>query len=975
MNDKGLSAALQNAGQLETAAPGLPRYREIPVSEKAWQRAGDLVRIKLADVEPALPEDVAATAVRCWRLVRFDGAQWNELPMQVDFSDGFWRWAGHEASGLDRLLCFHAPGAGVATQARWPGAKADDLVVPVMLWDSWHQSRCEGLFLVGAYSPQAPAPGPLAFRRDEAGLWVMNGKERLACFDPRCGYQLTYAALPGGGRNLIEEGRCWRWLLTETTGELAGASVDRVTFEPIVSEGFLLVARVAGENAAGRMSATLRVFLQSGALVMEFSDYRSVRARPELPPEEHPRYYAGQRASPYPGVHYAALCVDAPAGAQVFDHFHRFGPRDLPEDLELVYEAKRPPPGYNWMALSTSGGTAGIAVHGRTHEPDHPWKAGRVGGRATLALEPFGSIVNGHYHACDRYTILLARDVEHVSGLFDALDSFPILARVPLRRAVPVLDVYDRVCRWVNLNLDYLMKGETFRNALLTDGRFQNDAPTCMAPIGELIRLYEKTGWRRFKDEAVRAADVAAAWIEAGRFYTRGEGLDPDGGGIHQSEQTYLLLSMARVARLTGSDRLRAAIEKAVAWLYDQRGGLNTWGWKEYLWHAGGFWANGKPIYHWPVNTNQWATLNFRLYQLLGDRRYYENAMQVLADYLHHTPPDAEHIVRGGGISDTTRGVHFFTELMEVAGDDPRMDTPFWRRRLRETLERFWVRGWVRIRNSIYMEVSRPGKTPPETFSPGFSHCHSVGSFLDILPRIQIAAEAGVSEHLTRWAARDLALEFDLRYGMEEHTHFTRFGIRDTDIEPASWLDPELLTTMWAVRRRGWMDDEDYALLQYKVYRMALETFIPLDDSHGGWAAAYDVADGRPIRVLNQECAHRHPHERFGAGEPYEMWGLAAREAYHDHSTHYWTPMEQFVDALGTVVGSVIRDGVQTVRWREEGLNAGVESSATVLVPKAPDAERIELLRDGGGEPRPPSECRVVKVGGAPFWLVSCPLK
>jgi voltage-gated potassium channel len=69
----------------------------------------------------------------------------------------------------------------------------------------------------------------------------------------------------------------------------------------------------------------------------------------------------------------------------------------------------------------------------------------------------------------------------------------------------------------------------------------------------------------------------------------------------------------------------------------------------------------------------------------------------------------------------------------------------------------------VLIRNSIYGEVIRAGKDAPECFSPGFRHCHNTGSLLDNLPRIEIAAEAGVSEHLTRWAARDLVLETDLR--------------------------------------------------------------------------------------------------------------------------------------------------------------------------------------------------------------------
>ena len=463
-------------------------YRQIPTAESPWWREGHLVRIKLAQIEPGLPEGIDARMVKQWRLVRFDGQGWSEIPLHLDLANGFEKWTDVATAVFDAALWFYAPANGVCTDERWPGASEDDIVIPLMLWDSWHQSRCEGLSLVAGSSEAGAATntGPLSFREDAAGLSVVRGEERLATFDPQQGYQLTHASVPGEKTNLIDPGRTWRWLLTETPAELSEGAEDHVTFEPVVSNGFVLVAQISAANHAGRMSATLRVFEQAGSLVMEFSDYRTTRARPELSEEEFPRHYAGHRPSPYPNRHFAAFCIEAAeSGSQVFDHFYKYGPVSEKEGLELVYPGY-PVQGFSWMALEMPGGTVGLTVHGRTHEPDHPWLAGTVEGRRTLALEPFGSTVDGHFESCDRYMLVLAPTVEQVRRTFERLDTFPLLARVPLRKEIPILDVYERIGYWLNLNLGYLMQGETFRNALLSNGQFKDEVPTCMAPVGEL---------------------------------------------------------------------------------------------------------------------------------------------------------------------------------------------------------------------------------------------------------------------------------------------------------------------------------------------------------------------------------------------------------------------------------------------------------------------------------------------------------
>ena len=977
-HSKSTRKAIQEA--LEAAQSTTPStsktHRTIPTHEGHWCRAGQLVRIKLIDLEPAMPEGLDPTEIQEWTLLRPSDGKWQRLPVHLDYSDAYGRWLGRDHVTADALIDFPAPETSAKVNALPPEAAKADCCIPLSLWDSRDRARCEGLFLCGSRRPArqrgtgVTPSGGLTGEPTDTGFRVSCAGEPLLHFDRSHGYQLDFAAVPGTGQNLIDPGRTWRWLPTETRAELTGDAEDVVQFEPVVSQGIVLVIRVAAQTRAGEMQSTLRIFRNGGALVLEFSDYRTVRRRPELPPEEYPRSYAGQMASPYPGIHYAALVVDSVSPARVHDHLYKFGPVQSDAPLALVYTGSKDHAGYNWMALETPAGYAGITVHGRSHHPDHPFKTGTEAGRVTLALEPFGSVVGDRYQSCDRYMLVLAPTVEEVREAFESLDTYPILAKVPVCRSLAFLDTYECLARWVNLNLDHLMKPGGYRNAMLTDGRVKDDTDTCVVAIGELIRLYEKTGSSLFLDRAGTAAEFVADWILSDRFHTRGEGLNPNHGGIYQSEQIYLLLSLARVYRHTRGPRLLEAIRHGVDWLYQHRGGLNTWGWADYLWHAGGFDASGKPIYYWPVNSNQFATLNFRLYELLGEPAFYEQAMTIMEDYKAHLSADTRELIRGGGVSDTTRGVHLFAEAITVAGKDPRIDTACWKRVIEETQDRFWVEGWIQIRNSIYGELIAPGSTPGEMFSPGFHHWHNVGSFLDILPRIQVAAEAGVSEHLTRWAVRDLAGDFDVRYGMEEHTHFSRYAIRDTDIEPASWLDPELLPTLKAVRSRGWIDADDFALLYYKIHRMVQRTFIALDAEHGGWAGMYDAHGGEPIKYLGF-WEQRHSHERFAPDEPREIWGIAPREAYHDHSTHYWSHLEQLVDDLLQAETASVEKGVQTLTCREPEAGRQTLWPCPVLVPKAPGAKRVKVATAPGQRGWRVVETRSVRIGKEEFWLLA----
>jgi len=939
-------------------------HRAIPTEEGEWRRGGELVRVKMVDLEPALPPGVAIADVKSFCVWYFADGRWHDLPVHIDYADSQGRWSGPGSYTPSTLLCFPAPAHTEATETSPPGGSDYAGYIPLTLWDARERARLSEIRLYYAFFPMSPLTPPrstLQLVDTGSGYAVRDGGQTLLHFTAARHYQIDFAGLDTIDQNLVPEGRTWRWLLTETPGEMGARSRDKVTFRPVVTDGPVLVVNVTGASTAGKMSATLRIFRHRGALVLEFADYRATRTRDELPPKAHPRSYAGQIASPFPGFHYAAFMLEMHLrDVEVVDHLYPY--RTIPTDGQpaLVYERERKQQGWNWLALCSGSGVAGIAVHSRTQLPDHPFKTGRVAKRTIIALEPFGSEVEGKYTSCDRYLLVLARDVDAMRETFDALDTYPLLADVPCRREPALLDTCAYLCRWINLNLFYLIHDGHYRNALRTDRTYRDNHNTPLVPFAEMIRLYEKTGWETFRATAEHAAAFAAQWILDGKFTTRGKGVGPNGGGIYQHEQIYLLLALARVYRVSRDPLLTQAIAAGVAAMQQTRGG-----WDDDLWHAGGWRPNGRPLFYWPVNTNAFATCCFRLYQLLGDKAYYEQAMTVVADCLARLGPDSWEIFAGGGVSDTTRAAHLFAEALEVAADDPRLDPAHLKACIEHTLERFWIEGWLPVRHAIYGEVIRAGQTPGEPFSPGFRHWHTCGAHLDILPRMQTAAAAGVGEHLTRWAMRAYALDFDLRSGFEERTHLTRFSMRDTDIEPASWLDCELLPTLFAVYRRGWMSETDFHRLYYKIHRMVQRTYIPFDDEHGGWANAYRYPDGRAVKYLAY-WEQRHAYAAYTPEEPRELWGFITRDAGYDHSTNYWHALEQLVDLLMKVETVGLDGTCQLLLLLDEGLAAGLPIPRPILAPKLPEADDVTLL----GPAWTISERRTVSIDGHPFWLL-----
>lgn len=941
--------------------------QEIPVSlEGSWNRSQHRVAIKFNELSAALPEGSELSADGLGLFVA-DGAGWRCIPFQINYTDGFGRWQTTKTVTPDTQFCFFTEDS-VSVGTGQPDVAADGFI-ELELWDSQNRAWQQGYTLAhGLDEERSEAiPGSLFFKESDAGISVMDGDEKRLHFSKDRGWQLDHASLPGKS-NMIPDGTLWRWALTETFEELNGSVDDEISFTPIVTAGSILVAAVKGETRGGKFSAVVRVFKQAGQLVTEFSDYRSCRSRPELSEEEHPRCYAGQQASPYPNINYLAFLLSSnDPDTVVYDHLYKFQSVDTSRSFGLVYEGALKQKGYSWICLSTGQGTAGITVHGRTHYPDHPFKAGCEDGKTLLGLEPFGSVVDDRYQSCDRYMFILGESASDIESTFASLDTYPILCRLPIVRQSNFLDSYRQLAKWFSMSDRYLMKDGVYRSAVRTDGTYLVDTATCMVPLSEFILLYQKTGDPELLKQAEAAANHIADWILDGKFGSRGEGIHPNGGGIYQSEQIYLLLALARTAGVTGEEKLKRAIRCGVDWMVDHRGNENPWGWPDYLWHGGGYDAEGKALFHWPVNTNEFATLNLRLHQLLGDDYYYAKFKEIIQDYKDHITPGSTEIIKGGGVSDTTRGIHFLTEIMEAAETDPELDGDFWKEALEKTLDRFWVEGWIQIRNSIYAEVIHSGDTPGERFSPGFHHWHNVGSYLDIAPRIQIGVEGGVSEVLSRWAIRDFALDFDSRYGLEEHTHFSRFGIRDSDIEPASGLDPELFATIAAAHKEGWIEPRDMDLLLFKIHSMIQHTFIELDDECGGWPACIDAHDGKPVKYLGY-WEDRHSHERFKDQEPLECWGVATREAFHDHSTRYWSHLEQLVDNLATVSTQGVVNGTQIVEVAFAGLSKQLPGAKAAFVPRDDSAETVAVA---DGQSVILHESHAITLAGRSYWLLA----
>jgi len=84
---------------------------------------------------------------------------------------------------------------------------------------------------------------------------------------------------------------------------------------------------------------------------------------------------------------------------------------------------------------------------------------------------------------------------------------------------------------------------------------------------------------------------------------------------------------------------------------------------------------------------------------------------------------------------------------------------------------------------------------------------------------------------------------------------------------------------LYAARRRGWVDEDDFRLMHFKIHQMLQRTFLPLDADHGGWANYYDSHGGAPLKYLAY-WERRHSFERFAPGEPLELWGVPTRTPF-----------------------------------------------------------------------------------------------
>ena len=96
-------------------------YRTLPIVPQPWSRGGDLVRVKLIDLEAALPPHLKLEKIRSFRLIAHRAGHFEDLPFHLDFSDGFGRWARKNRITPNTQICFSAPDTAEPAATEWPG--------------------------------------------------------------------------------------------------------------------------------------------------------------------------------------------------------------------------------------------------------------------------------------------------------------------------------------------------------------------------------------------------------------------------------------------------------------------------------------------------------------------------------------------------------------------------------------------------------------------------------------------------------------------------------------------------------------------------------------------------------------------------------------------------------------------------------------------------------------------------------------
>ena len=89
--------------------PARKIYRTLPIASQPWSRGGDLVRIKMIDLEAALPPGLKLEKIRAFRLIVHRAGHFQELPFHLDFGDGYGRWARKNRITPNTQICFTAP--------------------------------------------------------------------------------------------------------------------------------------------------------------------------------------------------------------------------------------------------------------------------------------------------------------------------------------------------------------------------------------------------------------------------------------------------------------------------------------------------------------------------------------------------------------------------------------------------------------------------------------------------------------------------------------------------------------------------------------------------------------------------------------------------------------------------------------------------------------------------------------------------
>ncbi|MBZ0097835.1 MAG: hypothetical protein K8F30_02045, partial [Taibaiella sp.] len=100
--------------------------------------------------------------------------------------------------------------------------------------------------------------------------------------------------------------------------------------------------------------------------------------------------------------------------------------------------------------------------------------------------------------------------------------------------------------------------------------------------------------------------------------------------------------------------------------------------------------------------------------------------------------------------------------------------------------------------------------------------------------------------------------------------------------------------------------------------------------------------------------------------------GVPVREAFHDHSSHYWSPLASLIDDLLTIEEAVEKDSCLEVKCKDTGPSHGMGLIRVALVPMTNGSGKTDIKLYIDGKEASLMEIRNVTIGGNEFLLITC---